>query len=100
LGLDLTWPQFLEPREVDILDCVRASHTRPLASGEAYARFRRFGIDPARERDEVVRRYGGVSEYTSRRMVFGKLNMPTIYDTSFHRSPRRRLRERLSRRAA
>jgi hypothetical protein len=98
-GLDLAWPQFFQPREVAILDCIHAHHTRPLASGEAYARFRRFGIDPSTERDEVVRRFGGVSEYTSRRMVFGKLKMPTIYEPAYRRSLWRHLRERLSRRA-
>jgi hypothetical protein len=99
-GLDLAWPQFFQPREVAILDCIHAHHTRPLASGEAYARFRRLGIDPASERDEVLRRFGGVSEYIARRMVFGKLKMPTVYDPAFQRSLWRRVRERLSRNAA
>lgn len=99
-GLDLAWPQFFQPCEVAILDCIHAHHTRPLASGETYARFRRLGIDPASERDEVVRQFGGVSEYIAHRMVFGKLKMPTIYGPGHRRSLWRRLRERLSRRAA
>ncbi|HKD38197.1 MAG TPA: hypothetical protein VKB78_15395, partial [Pirellulales bacterium] len=99
-GLDLAWPQFFDPREVAILDCIHVHHTRPLATGEAYARFRRFGIDPASERDEVRRHFGCVSEYVNRRMVFGKLKMPTIHDPAYHRSIWRRLRERLSRHAA
>jgi hypothetical protein len=99
-GLDLAWPQFFEPREVAILDCIHAHHTRPLASGEAYARFKQLGIDPGQERDEVVRRFGGVSERITRRMVFGKLKMPTVFDPGFRRGLWRRFVERIGRRAA
>jgi hypothetical protein len=99
-GLDLAWPQFFQPREVAILDCIHAHHTRPLASGETYSCFRNLGIDPASERDEVVRRFGGVSEHISRRMVFGKLKMPTIYEPGNRRPFCRRLAELFSRRAA
>lgn len=99
-GLDLAWPHFFKPREVAILDCIHAHHTRPLASGEAYERFKRLGIDPAQERDEVVRRFGGMSERVVRRMVFGKLKMPTLFEPGFRRGLWRRFVERVSRRAA
>jgi hypothetical protein len=99
-GLDLAWPHFFKPREVAILDCIHAHHTRPLASGEAYTRFKSLGIDPAHERDEVVRRFGGMSERVVRRMVFGKLKMPTLFEPGCRPGLWRRFVERLSRHAA
>jgi hypothetical protein len=99
-GLDLAWPRQFAPREVAILDCIHVQHTRPLATGEAYARFKKLGIDPAKERDEVVRRFGGLDDYTIRRMVFGKLKMPTVYEPTYRRSRWRRLVEHLNGRAA
>jgi hypothetical protein len=99
-GLDLAWPHYFKPQQVAILDCIHAHHTRPLASGEAYARFKQLGIEPAQERDEVVRRFGGMPERVIRRMVFGKQKMPTLFEPRFRRGLWRRLVERVSRHAA
>jgi hypothetical protein len=99
-GLDLVWPQYFRREEVAILDCVHAHHTRPMATGELYRRLGQLGIDPHFERDDVVRRFGGLSSASRsyRRMLFGKEKMPTIYDPSVRRSPWRRFLDR--RRAA
>jgi len=99
-GLDFVWPLRFQPREIAILDRIRARHTRPLASGEMYVRFKQLGIDPRGESAEVVRRFGGISQRTIRRMVFGKQRMPTVFEPGFQRGLWRHLVDRITGRAA
>jgi hypothetical protein len=99
-GIDLVWPQFFGPRELAILDCIHARHTRPLAIGELYVRLKKLGIDPWQERDAVVRRWGRISERTVQRMHFGKQRMPTLFEPGFRRGFWRRFSDRITGRAA
>ncbi|HEV2969636.1 MAG TPA: hypothetical protein VGY55_06575 [Pirellulales bacterium] len=99
-GIDLVWPQFFGQRDLAILDSIHARHMRPLEIGELYVRLKKLGIDPRQERDEVVRRWGGISERAVRRMHFGKQPMPTLFEPGFRRGLWRRVSDRIMRRAA
>ncbi len=58
-GLSFVWPHLLghATRRAAIVDLVTVTHTRPVG-GPAYDRLRARGISPAREKAELLARYG------------------------------------------
>lgn len=57
-GLDLVWPHLLDNKGIGIFDCITMEHTRPYGGGTFYKMLQSLGIDPQKERLDILERYG------------------------------------------
>lgn len=95
-GLDWIWPRFFERNEIAIIDKVGIHHTGPLGKGEHYKNLATLGINPYRDFDETVSRYGGIDWRLHRGMLRGNLRMKRVKDPADSRNWVQRLRDHVA----
>jgi hypothetical protein len=99
-GLDLLWPRFFRPDELAIIDQVGVEHTGVLFRGEHYQRLAQIGIEPQKDFDAIVAKYGGFNERVHRQLLFDKIRLPAVREPSARITRLTRWAERLGLRRA
>lgn len=70
-GLDWAWTQLVDATQIAVVDGVGVHHTRPIQTGEAYQRFTEQGVEPGKELERLLHKYGSPTRRQRRKMKYG-----------------------------
>jgi hypothetical protein len=92
-GIDWIWPRCFAPGEMAIIDQVGIHHSGTLGKGESYQKLAKLGIDPERDFQEALARYGGIDRGLHRAFCRGEIELEAIPDPADRRSRLARWRD-------
>jgi hypothetical protein len=94
-GIDFVWPRYFARQQMAIVDSVGVEHTGRLFRGEHYQKLAKLGIEPQKDFDACVAKYGGFDKRLHKKLVRGTIRLPAVWEPARRPSRLARLRETL-----